>query len=96
MILAYYAIIATQQPTLLIAVTYSEKNNVIIFNAFLYLEYAKKLTAAGVHNELFLVKGAIHAFYTLPAIFEELCQAAYSRTVEFIKTWGSDDDASKY
>jgi len=29
-------------------------------------EYSKKLTAAGVHNELYLSKGAIHAFFTLP------------------------------
>ena len=31
----------------------------------LFKEYAKKLTAAGVYNELILVEGALHAFYTL-------------------------------
>jgi acetyl esterase len=52
-------------------------------------EYAKKLTAAGVHNELYLAKGAVHAFYTLPGIFVELCQEAHARTIEFIKQWGT-------
>ena len=31
-----------------------------------FAEYSKNLTAAGVPNELFLSKGAIHAFYTCP------------------------------
>ena len=29
-------------------------------------EYEKKLTAAGVHCELHLAKGAVHAFCTMP------------------------------
>ena len=37
-------------------------------------EYAKKLTAAGVHNEVYLAKGAIHAFYTMPGgCLHDLC-----------------------
>jgi acetyl esterase len=35
-------------------------------------EYAKKLTAAGVHNELLLSKGAVHGFYTLPSMHSNL------------------------
>jgi len=29
-------------------------------------EYSKRLTAAGVDNEVFLVKGAVHGFFTAP------------------------------
>jgi acetyl esterase len=52
-------------------------------------EYAKKLTAAGVYNELYLAKGAIHAFFTIPGAFPELCRAAHAKTIEFIKKWGA-------
>lgn len=31
-------------------------------------EYSKRLTAAGVENELFLSKGALHGFFTFPGI----------------------------
>lgn len=51
-------------------------------------EYAKKLTAAGVHNELYLAIGAVHAFFTLPGIFPELCKAAHGKCIEFIKQFG--------
>jgi len=56
-------------------------------------EYAKKLTKVGVYNELHLAEGAIHAFYTLPAIFPKLCEAAYDRTIEFIKKWGTTESS---
>jgi len=56
-------------------------------------EYAKKLTKVGVYNELYLAEGAIHAFYTLPAIFPKLCEAAYDRTIEFIKKWGTTESS---
>jgi len=52
-------------------------------------EYAKKLTAAQVPNELYLVKGAIHGFYAMPAVFVELCKEAHGRTIEFIKKHGT-------
>jgi len=34
----------------------------IIYDA----EYSKRLTAAGVDNEVFLVKGAVHGYFTTP------------------------------
>lgn len=48
-------------------------------------EYAKKLTAAGVENDVFLSKGAIHGYYTHPGFCVELCRESYAKAVEFIK-----------
>lgn len=33
---------------------------------FISSAYSKKLTDAGIHNEIYVSKGAVHAFYTLP------------------------------
>jgi len=52
-------------------------------------EYSKKLTDAGVHNELHLAKGGIHAFFTLPGLFPELGAAANAKAIDFIKRYGS-------
>jgi len=57
-------------------------------------EYARKLTAAGVHSELVLVKGAIHAFYTKPTFFPQLSGEAYKSTGEFIRKWGCYDNGN--
>ncbi|ELT91050.1 hypothetical protein CAPTEDRAFT_223437 [Capitella teleta] len=51
-------------------------------------EYAKKLSAAGVHSELHLAKGALHAFYTVPFVCKELTREAYAKTVDFIHKFG--------
>ena len=48
------------------------------------LEYAKKLTEAGVVTDVHLARGAIHAFYTMPGHFVQLCREAYQKTVEFV------------
>lgn len=52
-------------------------------------EYSKKLTAAGVHSELALSKGAVHLFYVIPEHFVELCGEAYEKTADFIRRFGN-------
>jgi len=47
-------------------------------------EYSKRLTAAGVDNEVFLSKGSIHGFFTCPGAFVELGGQAYAKAAEFI------------
>jgi len=47
-------------------------------------EYSKRLTAAGVDNQVFQANGAIHGYYTTPGAFVELCGQSYAKAVEFI------------
>jgi acetyl esterase len=47
-------------------------------------EYSKRLTAAGVDNEVFQASGAIHGYFTTPGAFVELAGQSYTKAVEFI------------
>ena len=35
-------------------------------------EYSKRLTAAGIDNEVFLAKGALHGYFTVPGILSTI------------------------
>ncbi|XP_077988209.1 ethyl acetate hydrolase-like [Glandiceps talaboti] len=48
--------------------------------------YAEKLKSAGVPVETLLMKGTVHAYFSLPALFKDTCKTSYDKVVQFIQS----------
>lgn len=53
------------------------------------LQYGKRLTEHHVTNEIVVIKGACHGFYTMPGHFKECCKEAYAATEKWIRKYGT-------
>lgn len=53
------------------------------------LLYGKKMTENDEINEVVVIKGACHGFYTMPGHFKECCKEAYAATERWIRKYGT-------